>query len=256
VAEHERARALHTQVEEERDRLRVEILRELQRAPELLTEPCMPVPSDDEIRRLRFRANQYPDADVSVVEECTELEDRYARLRNHVEDLNEAGRELDAIIEMADTEMRTRFEETFVALNDEFGRVFRVMLRGGEAAHELAEDGGILVRAQLPGKRTRSSASFSGGEKALVASSLLFGMLRLRPTPFVVLDEVDAALDESNVDRYVTALRDISQRTQVVIVTHNRATMEAADVLYGVTMDDEGVSRLLSLRLDGFEAAG
>ena len=113
-----------------------------------------------------------------------------------------------------------------------------------------------MVRAQLPGKRTRSSASFSGGEKALVASSLLFGMLRLRPTPFVVLDEVDAALDESNVDRYVTALRDISQRTQVVIVTHNRATMEAADVLYGVTMDDEGVSRLLSLRLDGFEAAG
>jgi chromosome segregation protein len=208
------------------------------------------------VRRLRLRATQYPEADMTVVEECKELEERYLRLRSQLEDLSDAGRELDAVIEIADREMRTRFNDAFSALNGEFSRVFEVMLRGGDAALELTEDGGVGVRARLPGKRTRSSASFSGGERALVASSLLFGMLRLRPTPFVVLDEVDAALDESNVDRYVAALRDISVRTQVIIVTHNRATMEAADVLYGVTMDDEGVSHLLSLRLDAYAAAG
>jgi chromosome segregation protein len=256
VREHERARAQLAQCEEERDRLRIEIVRELQRAPELLGEPPCDPPTEDEVRRLRLRATQYPEADMTVVEECKELEERYLRLRSQLEDLSDAGRELDAVIEIADREMRTRFNDAFSALNGEFSRVFEVMLRGGDAALELTEDGGVGVRARLPGKRTRSSASFSGGERALVASSLLFGMLRLRPTPFVVLDEVDAALDESNVDRYVAALRDISVRTQVIIVTHNRATMEAADVLYGVTMDDEGVSHLLSLRLDAYAAAG
>jgi chromosome segregation protein len=256
VRQHERALAQLSQCEDERDRLRIEILQELQRAPELLAMTLDAVPTPDEIRKLRMRANQYPDADMDVIEECRELEERYRDLRTHVEGLNDAARELDAVIATADQEMRSRFDTAFAALDEEFCRVFQVMLQGGEARLEQTEDGGIGVRGQLPGRRARASASFSGGEKALVASSLLFGILRLRPMPFVVLDEVDAALDESNVDRYVAALRDISERTQVVIVTHNRATMEAADVLYGVTMDDEGVSQLLSLRLDTYAAAG
>ncbi|HEX6508522.1 MAG TPA: chromosome segregation protein SMC, partial [Chloroflexota bacterium] len=150
--------------------------------------------------------------------------------------------------------MWSRFDTAFRAVSDEFSRVFEVMLRGGQARLEQFDDGGIEVLVQLPGKRSRSSAAFSGGERALVASSLLFGVLRIRPTPFCVLDEVDAALDETNVDRYLAALRDIATKTQAIVVTHNRATMAEADVLYGLTMDAAGASNLLSLRLDSYAA--
>jgi chromosome segregation protein len=156
---------------------------------------------------------------------------------------------------VADAEMRQRFSVALSSVSDEFNRVFRVMLRGGEAHLEQLEDGGIEVRASLPGKRTRSSTSFSGGERALVASALLFGVLRMRPAPFCVLDEVDAALDETNVDRYLHALDELSERTQTLVVTHNRATMAAATALYGLTMDSDGASSLLSLRLDQYDAA-
>jgi chromosome segregation protein len=212
------------------------------------------VPTAQEVQRLRGRASQYADADESVIEESRELEERFAYLQRHAEDLRSAADNLQEIMELADNEMRGRFADAFAAVNTEFGRVFEVMLRGGHA--ELIEnpDGGVDIVAQLPGKKTRSSAAFSGGERSLVASSLLFGVLKIRPTPFCVLDEVDAALDESNVDRYLLALRDISERTQVIVVTHNRATMAATDTLYGMTMDDEGVSSLLSLRLDAYEA--
>jgi chromosome segregation protein len=131
------------------------------------------------------------------------------------------------------------------------------MLRGGEAKLEqLESENGIEIHARLPGRRSRSSAAFSGGERALIASSLLFGVLKIRPAPFCILDEVDAALDESNVDRYLQVLREISRETQVIVVTHNRATMAEADVLYGLTMDDDGASSILSLRLDAYGAAG
>jgi chromosome segregation protein len=155
---------------------------------------------------------------------------------------------------VADKEMRVRFSRALNLVSAEFDRVFRLMLRGGEAMLEQTEDGGIEVRALLPGKRTRSSSSFSGGERALVTSALLFGVLRIRPAPFCVLDEVDAALDETNVDRYLDALRELSEHTQTLVVTHNRATMAAATVLYGLTMDAEGCSGLLSLRLDQYDA--
>jgi chromosome segregation protein len=157
---------------------------------------------------------------------------------------------------IADSEMRVRFAHALDEVSTEFDRVFRVMLRGGEARLEqVDEEGGLEVRATLPGKRSRSSASFSGGERALVASALLFGVLRIRPAPFCVLDEVDAALDETNVDRYLQALGELSERTQMLVVTHNRATMAAARALYGLMMDSEGVSSLLSLRLDQYDAA-
>jgi chromosome segregation protein len=158
---------------------------------------------------------------------------------------------------IADAEMQTRFQSALAAVTDELSHVFRVMLRGGEARLEQVDaEGGIEVRATLPGKRVRSSAAFSGGERALVATSILFAVLRTRPTPFCVLDEVDAALDETNVDRYLGALREITERTQVIVVTHNRATMAAANALYGLTMDGDGASSVLSVRLDQYEAAG
>jgi chromosome segregation protein len=237
------------------DALASDIAEELQALPEALFPSDEEPPSDAEVKRLRSRAMQYADADPSVVEEARELAERHSYLLRHVEDLRSAADTLRAMMEVADAEMRAQFDVAFVAVSEEFSRVFEVMLRGGRARLEQLDGGGIEVIAQLPGKRSRSSAAFSGGERSLIASSLLFGVLKMRPAPFCVLDEVDAALDEGNVDRYLAALRDISQKTQAVVVTHNRATMAAADVLYGLTMDAEGTSGVLSLRLDA-QAAG
>jgi chromosome segregation protein len=256
ISEHERALARLGQAESERDMLRTEIIDELDVEPSSLRTDGVEPPDDSEIRRLRMRAAQYADVDPSVVDECRHLEERQQHLRRHVEDLKAAERDLNEIMALADTEMRRRFQSALTAVNAEFSRVFQLMLQGGDARLEQIDaEGGIDIRAQLPGRRTRSSAAFSGGERALVASSLLFGVLKIRPTPFCILDEVDAALDETNVDRYLDVLRDVSRTTQMIVVTHNRATMAAADVLYGLTMDEEGVSSLLSIRLDAFETA-
>jgi chromosome segregation protein len=254
IPRHERVVARLEARRTDRDALHEEIVRELTLQPEVLSAPDGDVPTAEEIQRLRNRASQYPDADASVIVEARELQERYTYLRDHAQDLRSAAENLHEIMNVADREMRGRFGGAFGAVNDEFARVFRVMLRGGVAELVLNDDGGVDIQAQLPGKKARSSAAFSGGERSLIASSLLFGVLRIRPTPFCVLDEVDAALDESNVDRYLSALRDISRRTQAIVVTHNRATMAASDTLYGTTMDDEGVTSLLSLRLETYAA--
>lgn len=212
------------------------------------------LPTEDEIRRLRARAAQSADYDPSIVTEYRELCERRQYLTSQIGDLKSTAAGLREIMAVADTEMKVRFAAALRRVGEEFDRVFTGMLRGGEGQLEQTADGGIEVRASLPGKRTRSSASFSGGERALVASALLFGVLRIRPAPFCVLDEVDAALDETNVDRYLEALRDLSGRMQVLVVTHNRATMTAATALYGLTMDSDGASNLLSLRLDQYDA--
>jgi chromosome segregation protein len=247
---HERAQAEALGAQRRIDALVQEIAEELQIDPGQLTPSGAEPPSEVEVKRLRARAMQYADADPSVVDEARELAERHTYLLKHVEDLRSAAQTLRTMMEVADVEMRTQFDVAFAAVNEEFSRVFEVMLQGGRARLEQVEGGGVEVIAQLPGKRSRSSAAFSGGERSLIASSLLFGVLKMRPTPFCVLDEVDAALDEGNVDRYLVALRDISQKTQAIVVTHNRATMAAADVLYGLTMDAEGASDVLSLRLE------
>lgn len=258
VGRHERAQARSEELEHERMRLSEEVFRELGlQVGALPTTFEGDAPSEDEIRRLRSRVLQYYDLDEGVIGEYREIQERQEYLTTQLRDLVEAADGLRQIMTLADEEMRTRFRAALVAVTEELRHVFRTMLRGGEA--ELVQvdaDGGIEVRATLPGKRTRSSAAFSGGERALVASSLLFAVLRTRPTPFCVLDEVDAALDETNVDRYLAALREISERTQVIVVTHNRATMAAANALYGLTMDGDGASGVLSVRLDAYEAAG
>ncbi|MDQ2742550.1 MAG: AAA family ATPase [Chloroflexota bacterium] len=256
IGRHERALATLSQLDSEVRRLALEIAQELSCEPdELPAAPEVP-PTDDEIRRLRSRATQYAEADPSIVEECRELAERQTYLQAHVKDLHQAVETLREIMEVADGEMHSRFNAAFSAVNAEFSRVFQVMLRGGEAHLErIGDEGGIDIRAQLPGRRARSSAAFSGGERALVASSLLFGVLKIRPAPFCILDEVDAALDENNVDRYLTVLRDVAERTQILLVTHNRATMEAADVLNGLTMNEDGVSSVLSLRLEAYAAS-
>lgn len=255
IASHERALAVLSQREEERRGLRDEIAREIDLDPEDLPAAPGIEPREDEIRRLRTRATQYADVDPSVITESRDLAERQDHLRANLEDLQRAVETLDGMMSEADAEMRTRFDRAFTAVNEEFSRVFQVMLRGGEASLERTGEDGVDIRVRLPGRRPQSSAAFSGGERSLVASALLFGVLKIRPTPFCLLDEVDAALDESNVDRYLAVLRDVGQRTQIMVVTHNRATMAAADVLYGLTMNDEGVSSILSLRLDAYASA-
>jgi chromosome segregation protein len=255
IAAYEQAAARRAHLAAARARLEAEIEREL--GPDGLHDLHVgdeEAPTEEEIRRLRQRAAQYADYDVSVIGEYAELRERQAYLSSQIADLKEAAAGLRDVMAVADKEMRVRFSRALNLVSAEFDRVFRLMLRGGEAMLEQTEDGGIEVRALLPGKRTRSSSSFSGGERALVTSALLFGVLRIRPAPFCVLDEVDAALDETNVDRYLDALRELSEHTQTLVVTHNRATMAAATVLYGLTMDAEGCSGLLSLRLDQYDA--
>lgn len=255
VRRYERAQSESDVAQQRINALASEIIDEMQVRPEELDASDQEPPSEVEVKRLRSRGLQYADADPSAIEEARELAERHAYLLKHIQDLRAAAETLRVMMEVADTEMRAQFDVAFVAVSEEFSRVFEVMLRGGRAQLEQLDGGGIEISAQLPGKRSRSSAAFSGGERSLIASSLLFGVLKMRPAPFCVLDEVDAALDEGNVDRYLAALRDISRETQAVVVTHNRATMAAADVLYGLTMDDEGASRVLSLRLDA-QAAG
>ncbi len=257
VGDSERIDAQVGALKEDRSRLLDEIAREIRTPVAALPRDVSELPDAGDLRKLRIKATQYPDADVEVLDECAQLEERYLQLRTHLGDIEAAAGTLGEVMAAADREMQSRFQSAFEAVNQEFNRVFQVMLRGGWARLEVIDaEGGIGIQAQLPGKRAQSAATFSGGERALLASSLLFGVLRIRPTPFCVLDEVDAALDESNVDRYLAALRDISRNTQIIVVTHNRATMAAADVLYGLTMSDEGVSGLLSLRLDAYQSAG
>lgn len=258
VAEHEHVLARLAEAVERRRTLEGEIRAELHIDPGALPREVAVPPAIDEIKRLRARASSYPDADTSVLAECEESVERDRYLRQQLDDLRAAATQLDEIMRAADTEMQSRFRGAFSRVSEEFARVFSLMLPGGHA--ELIPTGehdqGVEVRAQLPGKRIRSSAAFSGGERSLVATSLLFGVLRIRPVPFCILDEVDAALDESNVDRYLGVLRETSMRTQMIVVTHNRATMAAADVLYGLTMDDAGSSRVLSVDLRASERAG
>lgn len=256
VASHEKILAELRQTQQRQEGLAEEVCAELGVELDSLGHYVGDPPHDAELRRLRNRAHQYSDVDVSVVQESKDLLARQEHLIANVADMKLAIDGLSRLIAEADREMEVRFAQAFALVDEEFGRVFRIMLGGGNARLVVVPgDGGVNIEAQLPGRRSRSSAAFSGGERALIASSLLLGVLRVRPAPFCVLDEVDAALDESNVDRYVHVLQDISRRTQIVVVTHNRGTMATADVLYGVTMDDDGATKILSLELGRFDAA-
>ena len=145
-----------------------------------------------------------------------------------------------------------QFSATFQAVDREFSVFFQRLFNGGQASLRTSEDPdepGIDIYARPPGKRIGSLAELSGGERALTATALLLAILRVKPAPFCVLDEVDAALDERNVGRFTEALRELTDRTQFVVITHNRKTIEAADTLYGVSMDEGGSSKVLSMRL-------
>ena len=169
-------------------------------------------------------------------------------------DLVEAEETLLNIIEELDTAMRKQFSEKFKDISIEFDRVFKQLFGGGKGTLELIEDedmleAGIKIISQPPGKKLQNMMQLSGGEKALTAIALLFAIQNLKPSPFCLLDEIEAALDDSNVTRFAKYLDKLSSNTQFIIITHRRGTMIAADRLYGITMQEKGVSTLVSVNL-------
>jgi chromosome segregation protein len=195
-----------------------------------------------------------------AVEEHAELAGRHAFLQTQLRDLTSAAESLKRVIAELDRTMREQFTTTFAQVNEAFQHFFNFLFGGGTARLELsnpedAQTSGVEILAQPPGKRLQPLAALSGGERALTSAALLFALLKVRPVPFCVLDEVDAALDESNVARFRSALQDLSKHTQFVVITHNRGTIEAADVLYGVSMGGDGTSQLLSLKVVGQQSS-
>jgi chromosome segregation protein len=187
--------------------------------------------------------------------EFDDAEKRYTELSQQKEDIDKALVDLERAIKHMNRESKRRFKETFEAVNDLFRKTFHEMFRGGRAellltnAEDLLESGVDIV-AQPPGKRLGNIELMSGGEKALTATALIFAIFRHRPSPFCVLDEVDAPLDEANVRRYNDAIRSMTDRSQFILITHIKSTMQSVDVLYGVTMGEPGVSRIVSVKVN------
>jgi len=207
-----------------------------------------------QLTALREALRELGPVNLRAAEEHAAVRARLDALRTQVDDLDRAAALLREVIGQINAALRVRFRQTFEDVNAEFGRLFQRLFGGGSGYLELveADDGnepGLEVIAQLPGKMRRPLVALSGGERVLVALALIFAMLRVHPSPFCIFDEVEAALDDANTQRFVTLLRDLAERTQVLIITHNKGTMTAADVLYGVTMQEPGVSSLVSVRL-------
>ncbi len=214
---------------------------------------------EKEIRRLRNQLKYMGSVNPNAPQEYDELKARHTFLTEQATDAQHAIEKLNVAISELDQIMREKFQETFKAVNVEFTKFFTILFNGGTARLELTnpEDitaTGIDVVARPPGKRSAHLAMLSGGERALTATALLFAILKVSPTPFCVLDEVDAALDEANVARFRDALRTLTAGTQFIVITHNRTTMESADAVYGITMSEDGVSQAISLRLESEKA--
>ncbi|TMC45486.1 MAG: hypothetical protein E6J23_04660 [Chloroflexi bacterium] len=209
------------------------------------------------LQRLRRRLIALEPVNPLAATELAEIGQRHEFLSTQKADLERAMADLRSLADDLATTIAEQFSATLQAVDREFGVFFQRLFNGGQASLRTSEDPeepGIDIYARPPGKRIGSLAQLSGGERALTATALLLAILRVRPAPFCVLDEVDAALDERNVGRFTQALRELTDRTQFVVITHNRATIEAADMLYGVSMDDGGVSKVISLKLADLDA--
>ena len=185
---------------------------------------------------------------LNAIEQFEELNERYTFLNDQRTDLREAKSTLEQIINEMDKEVEDRFKETFHAVQSHFSDVFKQLFGGGQAELQLTENdylAGVDIIVQPPGKKLQHLSLLSGGERALSAIALLFAILKVRSAPFVILDEVEAALDEANVIRYAQYLNELSDQTQFIVITHRKGTMEFSDRLYGVTMQESGVSKLV-----------
>ncbi len=207
-----------------------------------------------EIASLKDQIRKLGDVNVNAIEDYKNLMERYTFMKNQHDDLVAAQETLEGIIEELDTAMRKLFAEKFADITREFDKVFKELFGGGKGTLELMEDedileAGIRIIAQPPGKKLQNMMQLSGGEKALTAISLLFAIQNLKPSPFCLLDEIEAALDDSNVGRFAKYLHKLTKNTQFIVITHRRGTMEQVDRLYGITMQEKGVSTLVSVNL-------
>ncbi len=205
------------------------------------------------IQRLRKDMYALGEIDVFVGEEFEELQERVGGLKEQYEDLEKAKNDIQKVISELDQRIKTQFKTTFIRISEEFTKYFKILFGGGNAALNLETDEegnfGVEITATPPGKKNQSLNSLSGGERALTSIALLFAILSVNPSPFCVLDEVDASLDETNTERFLEILKTLSHKTQFVVVTHNRETMKKSDIIYGVSMDDNHVSQVYSLKL-------
>ena len=207
-----------------------------------------------EISGLKDEIRKLGDVNVNAIEDYRNIMERYTFLKTQHDDLVEAEKTLLGIIEELDTSMRKQFNEKFSEINREFNSVFKELFGGGRGTLELVEDedvleAGIRIIAQPPGKKLVNMMQMSGGEKSLTAICLLFAIQNLKPSPFCLLDEIEAALDENNVGRFAKYLHKLTKNTQFIVITHRRGTMEKADRLYGITMQEKGISTLVSVNL-------
>ncbi|WP_080846481.1 chromosome segregation protein SMC [Cytobacillus gottheilii] len=207
------------------------------------------------VRLIKMSIEELGTVNLGAIEEYERVSERYEFLLEQKNDLQEAKDTLYQVIDEMDIEMKRRFEQTFNGIRFHFESVFQSLFGGGRADLRLTDpddllNTGVEIVAQPPGKKLQNLGLLSGGERALTAIGLLFSILKVRPVPFCILDEVEAALDEANVHRYAQYLKRYSGETQFIVITHRKGTMELADVLYGITMQESGVSKLVSVRLD------
>ena len=210
------------------------------------------------IAELKRKITNLGTPNLGAIEEYARVDERYTYLTGQRDDVLHSKKELERIIKEITSQMTEIFVTEFQKIDHYFGKVFEEMFGGGKGSLVLEDPNepltcGIEIRVQPPGKQLKTITLLSGGEKAFVATALYFAILKVRPTPFCILDEIDAALDDRNVDRFASYLRNLSHKTQFVVITHRRGTMEASDVLYGVTMQEQGISKLLRLDLNQME---
>jgi chromosome segregation protein len=206
------------------------------------------------IAELRHIIDRMGPTNPDAITECAALEERFERMSAQRADIEQAIADLEQAIARMDKESRKKFKEAFSVINEKFQEIFPRLFKGGQARLQLSDpdnllETGVDIIAQPPGKKLGNIELMSGGEKALTAVSLLFAIFLYRPSPFCLLDEVDAPLDEANVGRFVDLVQEMTSRSQFIVITHSKVTMEGADALYGVTMQEPGVSKLISVKL-------
>ena len=250
----------------DRQHLRETCLTEVNAQPEDLIASESAFMSGDELamaeanyQEMKQRIENMGAVNMMALEEFNECEQRFTFLTRERDDLLQSIMDTQQAIKELDLITKDRFEQAFAAINANFGAAFHTIFGGGMAEMRLTEldssgDAGIDIVASPPGKRLQNVLLLSGGEKAMTALALLIAIFRYQPSPFCILDEVDAPLDEANVGRFTRLISDMSAQTQFIVVTHNRKTMETGSVLYGVTMQEPGVSKLVSVRWEGDEA--
>jgi chromosome segregation protein len=209
----------------------------------------------ERVVEIRRKMSQMGEINMTAIEECHEYEERYLFLKTQSDDLTHALEQLEKAIVRLNRTTKKRFKEAFDHINDQFQKVFPRLFKGGKAWLSLTDPNdllttGVEIYAQPPGKKLQSIALMSGGEKALTAVSLLFAIFLIKPSPFCLLDEVDAPLDDSNVSRFNELVKEISRISQFIIITHNKQTMETADQLYGITMEEPGISKAVNVMIN------